>query len=90
MPDVLMTRAGLLVGTDILDAGDALTAWCGLGVSRRWGMSPFAGHATDPVWAAVNVHHLWDLVTALRLRTDKNRLGRYRELLRAKVTPAVR
>ncbi|MGH3686881.1 MAG: aldo/keto reductase [Pseudonocardiaceae bacterium] len=55
VPDVLMTRAGLLVSADILDAADALTAWWGLDVSTRWGMSPFAGHAADPVWAAVNI-----------------------------------
>jgi aryl-alcohol dehydrogenase-like predicted oxidoreductase len=89
-------------------------------------MSPFAGHATDPVWAVVNVgafldsdqqcsplqaafrvayelppvsriavgtnrvDHLRDLVTALRLRTDGDRIGKYRELLRAKVTTATR
>jgi pyridoxine 4-dehydrogenase len=87
---------------------------------------PFAGHATDPVWTAVNVHafldsdqecsflqaafrvacelppvsriavgtnrvdHLRDLLTALRLCTDESRIGRYRELLRAKVATAAR
>lgn len=60
VPDVLMARAGLLVGADILDAGDALAAWCGLGARDRWGMSPFAGRATDPVWAAVNVRAFLD------------------------------
>ncbi len=123
-PDVLMSRAGLLVSADILDTCDALAARWDLDVSARWGMSPFAGHATDPVWAAVNVRaflearqecsalqaafraayelppvsriavgtnsveHLRDLVTALRLRADKNRIGSYRELLRAKATTA--
>jgi pyridoxine 4-dehydrogenase len=53
-PDVLMTRAGLLVGTKTLDAVDAIAAWWSLDASRRWGMSPFAGHATDPVWATVD------------------------------------
>ncbi|MGH3888713.1 MAG: aldo/keto reductase [Pseudonocardiaceae bacterium] len=123
-PDVLMSRAGLLVSADILDTCDTLAARWDLDVSARWGMSPFAGHATDPVWATVNVHafleareecsalqaafraayelppvsriavgtnsveHLRDLVTALRLRADKNRIGSYRELLRAKATTA--
>lgn len=54
-PEVLMIRAGLLVGASILDAGDRIAAWFGLDVSGRWGMSPFAGHPTDPVWGAVNV-----------------------------------
>ncbi len=89
-------------------------------------MSPFAGHATDPVWGAVNVRtflepgqecsalqaafrvayevppvsriavgtnlvdHLRDLVTALRLRADANRIGSYRELLRAKAAATAR
>ncbi|MGQ0775551.1 MAG: hypothetical protein ACT4NY_14220 [Pseudonocardiales bacterium] len=83
-------------------------------------MSPFAGRATDPVWATVNVRtfleadqecsplqaafrvayelpavsriavgtnrvdHLCNLVTALRLHPNQNRIGSYRELLRAK------
>jgi aryl-alcohol dehydrogenase-like predicted oxidoreductase len=121
-PDVLMTRAGLLVGVKTLDAVDAIAAWWGLDVSRRWGMSPFAGHARDPVWATVNasafletgqecstlqaafrvsyelppvsriavgtnrVDHLRDLLTALRLRADKNQIVAYRKLLRAKTT----
>lgn len=125
-PDVLMTRAGLLVGSDILDAGDALAARWDLDMSARWGMSPFGGYATDQVWATVNVRtfldagqecstlqaafrvayelppvsriavgtnrvdHLHDLVAALRLSTDKNRVGRYRELLRAKATTAMK
>lgn len=54
-PEVLMIRASLLVGASILDAGDRIAAWCGLDVSARWGMSPFAGHPADPVWGAVNV-----------------------------------
>lgn len=56
VPDVLMTRAGLLVGAGVLDACDAIAAWCGLDTSARWGMSPFAGRSTDPVWSAVNLH----------------------------------
>ncbi|MGH3695277.1 MAG: aldo/keto reductase [Pseudonocardiaceae bacterium] len=125
-PDVLMCRAGLLVSADVLDAGDTIATLCGLDVSARWGMSPFAGQATDPVWTTVNVRafleagqecstlqaafrtayelppvsriavgtnsidHLRDLVTALRLRADNNRISSYRELLRAKNTTAAR
>ncbi|HWR49331.1 MAG TPA: hypothetical protein VN327_17235 [Pseudonocardiaceae bacterium] len=125
-PDVLMSRVGLLVGEDILDADDVLAARWDLDVSARWGMSPFAGHAADPVWATVNVRafleagqecsalqaafraayelppvsriavgtnridHLRDLVTALRLHADNNRIARYRELLRAKAAAAAR
>ncbi|MFI1187039.1 aldo/keto reductase [Streptomyces californicus] len=48
-PDVLMLRAGLLVGTDILQAGEILTRRSGS--PAVWGMSPFAGNAADPVWA---------------------------------------
>lgn len=56
VPDVLMSRAGLRVSADILDASDTIATWCDLEVNARWGMSPFAGHAADPVWAKVNVH----------------------------------
>ncbi|WP_369165045.1 aldo/keto reductase [Streptomyces sp. AFD10] len=48
-PDVLMLRAGLLVGIDILRAGEVLA--CRSESSVVWGMSPFAGNAADPVWA---------------------------------------
>ncbi|KOV59350.1 hypothetical protein ADK64_34015 [Streptomyces sp. MMG1121] len=49
-PAVLMVRAGLLVGAGTLDATDALTAAWGLGSGEVWGMSPFAGSASSPVW----------------------------------------
>ncbi|WP_332757714.1 aldo/keto reductase [Streptomyces sp. MT206] len=40
-PDVLMVRAGFLVGIDLLDATAVLrTAWQ---VGATWGMSPFGG-----------------------------------------------
>lgn len=40
-PDVLMVRAGFLVGIDLLDATTALrTAWQ---AGETWGMSPFGG-----------------------------------------------
>ncbi|WP_282693504.1 aldo/keto reductase [Streptomyces sp. CC208A] len=47
-PDVLMVRAGLLVGIDVLDAAEALAArWR---PSQVWGMSPFGGSTTDAIW----------------------------------------
>ncbi|MFH8991345.1 aldo/keto reductase [Streptomyces sp. NPDC017940] len=47
-PDVLMVRAGLLVGVDVLEAAEALVArWR---PSQVWGMSPFGGSTTEAVW----------------------------------------
>lgn len=47
-PDVLMVRSGLLVGVDVLEAAEALvTRWR---PSQVWGMSPFGGSTTQPVW----------------------------------------
>lgn len=46
-PDVLMVRAGLLVGIDLLDATAVLrTAWQ---AGETWGMSPFGG-GCGKVW----------------------------------------
>ncbi|MEY9948565.1 aldo/keto reductase [Kitasatospora sp. GAS1066B] len=49
-PSVLMVRSGLLVGINTLDAADALVSWWGLPARSMWGMSPFGGDASDPVW----------------------------------------
>lgn len=49
-PSVLMTRAGLLVGVETLDASDALAGMWDIGHAQRWGMSPFGGNAADEVW----------------------------------------
>ncbi len=49
-PTVLMVRAGLLVGIRTLDAVDDLAASWGLLADSMWGMSPFGGDTTDPVW----------------------------------------
>ncbi|MER6101791.1 aldo/keto reductase [Streptomyces sp. NPDC001832] len=49
-PDVLMVRGGLLTGIDVLEASEALAARWDLGTAQLWGMSPFAGKATDPLW----------------------------------------
>lgn len=47
-PDVLMVRAGLLVGSDVLEAAeDLVTRWRPV---RVWGMSPFGGSTTEAVW----------------------------------------
>jgi aryl-alcohol dehydrogenase-like predicted oxidoreductase len=53
-PSVLMTRAGLLVGARMLDAADALTKAWDLGGGEVWGMSPFGGSTSDPVWARID------------------------------------
>jgi pyridoxine 4-dehydrogenase len=55
-PDVLMTRAGILVDHDTLAEADTVRSLLGHRRYDRWGMSPFAGTATDEAWQAVNVH----------------------------------
>lgn len=47
-PDVLMVRAGLLVGVGVLEAVEALVARWRPG--QVWGMSPFGGSTTEAVW----------------------------------------
>ncbi len=53
-PEVLMVRAGLLVPADVLAAAEQLAHRFAVRAENRWGMSPFAGRCTDPVWEAVN------------------------------------
>lgn len=53
-PSVLMVRAGLLVGARTLDAADALIKAWDLGDGAVWGMSPFGGSTSAPVWARVD------------------------------------
>ncbi|MFG2489882.1 aldo/keto reductase [Streptomyces caniferus] len=53
-PAVLMVRAGLLVGARTLDAADALTEAWGLESGKVWGMSPFGGSTSTPVWDRVD------------------------------------
>jgi aryl-alcohol dehydrogenase-like predicted oxidoreductase len=55
IPQVFMARAGLTVSSRTLDAIEAAATLWGLSPDQRWGMSPFAGHSTDPVWDQVNV-----------------------------------
>ncbi|MFE2375550.1 aldo/keto reductase [Streptomyces sp. NPDC059398] len=49
-PDVLMVRGGLLTGLDVLEASETLAARWDLDSEQLWGMSPFGGNATDPLW----------------------------------------
>ncbi|MCG7524807.1 aldo/keto reductase [Streptomyces sp. OfavH-34-F] len=53
-PAVLMVRAGLLVGIDVLDASETLTAQWGVAPEHVWGMSPFGGDVADPVWGQLD------------------------------------
>jgi pyridoxine 4-dehydrogenase len=53
-PASVMVRAGLLVRVQILDASERLATWFGLGRHARWGMSPYGGHATHPIWDEVD------------------------------------
>lgn len=53
-PQVLMVRAGLLVGSAVLDAGDHLADVFRVPATGRWGMSPFGGNIAHPVWDAVD------------------------------------
>lgn len=53
-PALVMVRAGLLVRAEILDASESLATLCGLGRHARWGMSPYGGQATHPVWDEVD------------------------------------
>jgi len=53
-PSALMVRAGLLVGAGTLDAADAVATECGLEDGEVWGMSPFGGSTSEPVWARID------------------------------------
>lgn len=55
-PDVLMVRGGLLAGIDVLEASEALAARWGLCTAQLWGMSPFGGRASDPLWGTLDPH----------------------------------
>jgi hypothetical protein len=52
VPDVLMSRAGLMVPAVVLDAADRLAKR--LAPAWRWGMAPFGQDTTAPVWQAVD------------------------------------
>lgn len=53
-PAVLMVRAGLVVGAGTLAAADALAGVWGLDSSGVWGMSPFGGSTSTPVWDRID------------------------------------
>lgn len=53
-PALVMVRAGLLVRAEILDASERLATWFGLDAYARWGMSPYGGQATHPVWEQID------------------------------------
>ncbi|WP_031009469.1 aldo/keto reductase [Streptomyces sp. NRRL F-5727] len=51
-PDVLMVRAGLAVPGPVLDAAEQLAIKMAAG--EVWGMAPFAGNPSDPVWSGLD------------------------------------
>lgn len=73
-PAVLMVRAGLLVGDRTLDAADALTEAWGLEGGEVWGMSPFGGSTSTPVW---------DRIDPRVFLRDDSRLSRVQAAFRA-------
>ncbi len=53
-PALIMVRVGLLVRAEILDLSEKLATWCGLDAHARWGMSPYGGQVTHPIWDEVD------------------------------------
>lgn len=51
-PDALMVRVGLTVPAAVLDAAQELAERSGS--PELWGMAPFAGSTTDPIWSTVD------------------------------------
>jgi pyridoxine 4-dehydrogenase len=52
VPGAVMLRAGLTVAAVELAAGEQLAARLSLDRAQLWGMAPFGGVASDPVWTA--------------------------------------
>jgi aryl-alcohol dehydrogenase-like predicted oxidoreductase len=52
-PDVLMLRAGLLVPSSILDAGQRMAD--AISPVQVWGMAPFGHRTTDPLWTTLDL-----------------------------------
>lgn len=82
-PALVMVRAGLLVPAEILDASESLTTWLGLDAHARWGMSPYGGQATHPVWDEVDArqflqesHGCSPVLAAFRVAYELPRLSR--------------
>jgi aryl-alcohol dehydrogenase-like predicted oxidoreductase len=53
-PAVLMVRAGLLVGARALRTAESFRKAWGLNDIAVWGMSPFGGSTSEPVWAKID------------------------------------
>ncbi|GAA0426300.1 aldo/keto reductase [Acrocarpospora corrugata] len=51
-PDVVMVRAGLTVPAAVLEAGERFAEH--VRARRVWGMAPFGGDTSDPVWAKID------------------------------------
>ena len=55
VPEVLLVRAGLTVPDVVLTAAETISAACRIAPQMRWGMSPFAGNTTEPVWQCADL-----------------------------------
>lgn len=55
LPEVLMVRVGLTLDGVQLSAADELAATFAVGGDRLWGMSPFGGSTSDPVWSTIDL-----------------------------------
>ncbi|MGH3813537.1 MAG: aldo/keto reductase [Pseudonocardiaceae bacterium] len=82
-PALVMVRVGLLVRAEILDASDKLATWWGLDAHARWGMSPYGGQATHPVWNEVDARQFLQesqdcspIPAAFRVAYELPRVGR--------------
>ncbi|WP_217201705.1 hypothetical protein [Streptomyces buecherae] len=53
-PDVVMVRAGLLAGSEVLKASEALAVRWDLKAAQLWGMSPFGGDPLDALWDKID------------------------------------
>jgi aryl-alcohol dehydrogenase-like predicted oxidoreductase len=51
-PDVVMVRAGLAVPGPVLDAAEHFAQ--SIRADEVWGMAPFAGNPSDPVWSGLD------------------------------------
>jgi aryl-alcohol dehydrogenase-like predicted oxidoreductase len=83
LPEALMVRAGLLVGSRTLTAVEALAARWRLPRQRVRGMSPFGGNPADPIWSTVdprlfledNTAHLSAQQAAFRVAYELPKVG---------------
>jgi pyridoxine 4-dehydrogenase len=63
-PSHLMHRSGLLTGTRIMDSTDELADILRIGVSARWGISPFGGDSSANFWRQLRLDSLFVKPTA--------------------------